>query len=214
MEINIQNASLRFKNNQVFNDISYEMRSGNRYGLVGYNGSGKTMLLRAICGFVRLSSGSIYVDGKELGIKGYEFIDNAGVIVGEVDFFKELTGIDNLRLLAKIQNKIDDERLYEVLSDVGLKGKEEIKYKKYSTGMKSRLRIAQAIMEKPEILILDEPFNGLDKEGVEIISGIIDGYISDSKLLIITSHHEEDINNLCNIVLELDGGKIVNENKR
>lgn len=213
MEIKIQNVCLSFKNNQVLNDISYEMRSGNRYGLVGYNGSGKTMLLRAICGFVRLSSGSVYVDGKEIGTREYEFIDNAGVIVGEVDFFKELTGIDNLRLLAKIQNKIDDERLYEVLNDVGLKGKEEVKYKKYSTGMKARLRIAQAIMENPEILILDEPFNGLDKEGVGIISDIIDRYIGDSKLLIITSHHEEDINNLCNIVLELDGGKIVNENK-
>ncbi|MBO5260777.1 MAG: ABC transporter ATP-binding protein [Coprococcus sp.] len=211
MEIKIENASLELKNNLILDNISYILKGGNRYGLIGHNGSGKTMLLRAICGFVRLNSGNVTIDGYEIGTKGNEFIDNAGVIVGEIDFYKDLSGIDNLRLLAKIRNVIGEEEIKEAISEVGLSGRENIKYRKYSTGMKARLRIAQAIMEKPQVLILDEPFNGLDKAGVESISKVIDEYIHGERMLIITSHHEEDINKLCNTVLEIDGGKLINE---
>lgn len=211
MEIDIRSVSLRLKNNQVLDNFSYKMVSGNRYGLLGHNGSGKTMLLRAICGFVRLDSGSVVVDGKVVGSKGYEFVKNAGVVVGEVDFYKNLSGIDNLRLLANIRKMADEDRLHEVLTQVGLAEHEDVKYKKYSTGMKARLRIAQAIMENPSLLILDEPFNGLDKAGVAAITGLINDYLQEEHILIITSHHESDIENMCNVTLELDGGRLVDE---
>lgn len=211
MRIEIKNVCLKLKDNQILNNVSCELVSGNRYGLIGHNGAGKTMLLRAVCGFVKLDKGIVAVDGEVIGTKGHEFIKNTGAIVGEVEFYKNLTGFENLKLLADIKHKIDDNTIHEMMSQVGLAGKEHIKYKKYSTGMKARLKIAQAIMESPPLVILDEPFNGLDKEGVVSISKLINEYIQDDRILIITSHHEADINNLCNIVLEMDGGKIVNE---
>ena len=211
MKIEICNATKSIKNNLILDNISCVLESGKRYGIVGRNGSGKTMLLRAICGFLKLDSGCICVDGNEVGSGRNEFISNTGAIIGDVVLYDSLSGLDNLRLLAEIKKEINDEIIIDTLKKVGLYEAMDKKYAKYSMGMKQRLKIAQAIMENNNILILDEPFNGLDKQGVASIQKVIDDYVCDNKLLILTSHHEAEINNLCNVIIEMDGGKIIDE---
>lgn len=211
MEIHIKNATKKLKETVVLNDITLSLDNKNRYGLTGQNGSGKTMLLRSICGFLKLDSGEVYIDENKIGSPNYEFIHDAGVIVGEMDFYHSLSGLDNLRLLAEIRQEIGDDEIFDVLDKVGLYEARHKKYGKYSMGMKQRLRIAQAIMENPQVLILDEPFNGLDKNGTAVIQKVIDDFITPEKLLILTSHHESDIANLCNVIIEMDRGEIIDE---
>lgn len=213
MEIKINHVTKKFKDNVVLNDVSCVMSGGKRWGIVGQNGSGKTMLLRAICGFLKLDAGEVRVNGALIGSKGNEFIKDAGVIVGEMNMYDSLSGIDNLKLLAEINGKLGEEEIIEVLKTVGLYEVKDKKYGKYSMGMKQRLKIAQAIMEKPQILILDEPFNGLDKKSMEKIKKVIDEYIIDGRMLILTSHYEHEILSLCNSVIEMDGGEIISEKK-
>lgn len=192
----------------VLDHISLQMRQGKCYGIIGRNGSGKTMLFRAICGYIVLSQGEIYVDDLKIRENG-QFIKNAGIIIGAPDFLNNLTGYENLEVLAQINRTIDSEEIMETLKKVGLYDERNKKYKKYSLGMKQRLRIAQAIMENPEILILDEPFNGLDKSGVEDIRGLIKTYKSENRTILLSSHNEEDIRILCDEIIELEGGMVV-----
>ncbi len=211
MIIKINKLTKTFKGNRILNNISLSLESGNSYGLIGQNGSGKTMLLRAICGFLKADSGEVYVNEKLVGSKNYEFIKDAGLMIGEVSFYNYLSGFENLCLLAEINHKISESEILDALRLTGLFENKDKKYGKYSLGMKQRLRIAQAIMEKPNILILDEPFNGLDKRGVEEISNIIDSYLDNEKILVMTSHNEKDIQRLCNKVIEIDRGEIIDE---
>ncbi len=208
MKIRVDNFSKKLGMEQVLDDINVTFESGNSYGIIGANGCGKTMLLRAICGFIKPDSGGVYVDNKLIGEKNNEYLNNVGIIIGEVDFYPDLSGIDNLRLLANIKKKINDNDIELILQKVGLFEAKDRKYRKYSLGMKQRLRIAQALMEKEDILILDEPFNGLDKKGTEEIRQLIKEN-AEGKLLIMTSHNEKDIEILCDSIITMDGGKII-----
>lgn len=208
MVIEVNGVSKTFKNQKVLDNISLSFRSGTNYGIVGRNGCGKTMLLRAICGFLKIDSGTVTQDGTEIGTYRNTFIKDSGVMIGENNFPGYLTGYENLKMLNEISRKLTDEELDEVLDHVGLSNARDKKYRKYSMGMKQRLKIAQAIMEKPGLLVLDEPFNGLDKDGVRDIKNIIKNEMGKDKLLILTSHNEQDINDLCDVIIEMDKGSV------
>lgn len=206
--IQIEDVSKIYKGNKLLNHISLSILPGKTYGFVGYNGSGKSLLFSAICGLTSIQDGEIIVNGKRIG-KDTDFIENAGVIIESPDFIPGISGLDNLKLLAEIQNNIDSDDILQVLKVVGLEKQETKKVKHYSLGMRQRLRIAQAIMENPSILILDEPFNGLDKKGVQDVHKILQTEKKQGKTILLTSHHERDIQLLCDYVYELDGGEII-----
>ena len=206
--INIKNISKKIKKQVVLEDISLSLNKGNCYGFIGNNGSGKTMLFRAITGLMQVDSGCVEINGVEIG-KEQNFIKDAGTIIGESTFINSLSGYENLLILAEIQNKIGKEDILEVLKKVGLIEAKDKKFKNYSLGMKQRLRIAQAIMEDPSILILDEAFNGLDKEGTREIQELLLNYKKMGKTILLTSHNERDIELLCDEVFELNRGKLI-----
>ncbi|WP_062197958.1 ATP-binding cassette domain-containing protein [Massilibacterium senegalense] len=210
VQIEVIEVSKKVKESNLIDHITLKLEKGKTYGFIGYNGSGKSMLFKAICGLTPITSGSIRVNGKYIG-KDIDFIENTGVIIESPEFMNRLTGLENLKLLAEIQNKINESEILNYLQKVGLGGHERKKVSKYSLGMKQRLRIAQAIMEDPEILILDEPFNGLDKRGVEEIHNLLLEYKALGKTILLTSHHESDINLLCDTVFELEKGRIINQ---
>lgn len=206
--IRLKNVCKKINDQIILDNISMDIETGKCYGIVGRNGSGKTMLFRAICGYMSIESGEISVG--DLIIKGNDqFIKDAGVIIGQPEFLNDLSGFDNLKVLAQIQNKIDDSEIEKTLEMVGLYEERNKKYKKYSLGMKQRLRIAQAIMENPSIFVLDEPFNGLDKNGVKEMRQLLIEYKAQKRTILLSSHNEEDIKLLCDEIIEMDGGKIV-----
>ena len=210
--IECRNLTLEFeKNNKILDNINIFMDKGKIYGFVGRNGCGKTMLFRTICGFVKPIMGEVIVDGKIIG-KDTEFIRNAGATIGEADFLKYMSGYENLKILAEIKNIVSDEDVLNVLRTVNLFEEKDKKYKKYSVGMKQKLRIAQAVMENPDIIILDEPFNGLDRESVLKIREYIIGLKEDGKTILLASHMSEDLEFLCDHVFEMESGRILNEN--
>lgn len=191
----------------LLNDINLSLEKGKIYGIVGRNGSGKTMLFRVICGFWKPTNGEVVVDGKRIG-KDMEFLQNAGVVIGETNFLSGVSGFDNLMMLAEINKKIKGEQVLKTLEEVQLLKDKDKKYRKYSLGMKQKLRLAQALMEKPEILILDEPFNGLDKESVKQIRELLLKQKEEGVTILIASHIAEDIDLLCDEIYELDLGRI------
>lgn len=206
--IEIKNINKKIKNQVILDNISLILNEGKCYGFIGNNGSGKTMLFRAITGLMQVDNGSIKINGIEIG-KEQDFIKDAGTIIGESTFINSLSGYDNLLILAEIQNKIGKEDILEVLKKVELIEAKDKKFKSYSLGMKQRLRIAQAIMENNSILILDEPFNGLDKEGTREIQELLLNYKKMGKTILLTSHDERDIELLCDEVFELNSGKLI-----
>lgn len=203
--IKLEHVSKKFSEEQVLKDVCFEFQEGKIYGIVGNNGSGKTVLMKCICGFLNPSSGKILVNYKEIG-KDVDFPENIGVIIETPGFLPNLTGMKNLEILASLQHKIGKERIQEVLQTVGLDPKLKKPVSKYSLGMRQRLGIAQAVMEDPSILILDEPFNGLDKHGVEEIRKILLELKKEGKSILLASHNAEDIRILCDRVFEMDGG--------
>lgn len=203
--IKIENARKKFGNQTVLNDISVDIERGKIYGFVGRNGSGKTVLFKSICGFVILDEGQIQVEGKIVG-KDIDMPDNIGLIIETPGFLKDYSAFWNLKFLAKLRGKIDDERIKESIRMVGLNPDDKKKVGKFSLGMRQRLGIAQAIMEEPDILILDEPFNGLDKNGVEEMRKLLLKLNKDGKTIIMASHSAEDIKILCTEVYEMDAG--------
>ena len=208
--IQLQNVSKKIKTNQVLNNISYTFEEGKVYGLYGRNGSGKTMLLRAVSGLIRLDSGSIYVDGKKLH-EEISFPDNTGIVIENMELLPRFSARQNLKILAKIRNKADDWSITEALKRVGLDPDSTLKVKKFSLGMKQRLNIAQAIFEKQKLILLDEPTNALDEKGVGLIYDIIREEREKGAVIVIATHHKEDLEELCDVVLKIDEGKIVCE---
>ena len=208
--IQLQNVSKKIKTNQVLNNISYTFEEGKVYGLYGRNGSGKTMLLRAVSGLIRLDSGSIYVDGKKLH-EEISFPDNTGIVIENMELLPRFSARQNLKILAKIRNKADDRSITEALKRVGLDPDSTLNVKKFSLGMKQRLNIAQAIFEKQKLILLDEPTNALDEKGVGLIYDIIREEREKGAVIVIATHHKEDLEELCDVVLKIDEGKIVCE---
>ena len=203
--IEVQKVSLQIKKAKILENVDFTCQKGQICGVVGRNGSGKTMLMKCICGFVKPTSGEIQVDGQVIG-KDIDFIPNAGIIIETPGFIPNYSGYKNLQLLASIQNRIDKTRIREVMQMVGLDPDMKKPVGKYSLGMRQRLGIAQAIMEDPRFLILDEPFNGLDKHGVAEIRELLLDLKAAGKTILLASHNDEDIRILCDHVYEMDGG--------
>ncbi|SET04302.1 ATP-binding cassette domain-containing protein [[Clostridium] polysaccharolyticum] len=203
--IEIRDVSLQIKKEQILKHVSMDLEEGKIHGLVGRNGSGKTMLMKCICGFIKITEGEIKVENKIVG-KDIDFPQNIGFIIETPGFIPYYSGYKNLRLLAGLRNKIGKQEVKDAMTAVGLDYKLKRSVKKYSLGMRQRLGIAQAIMEKPSILILDEPFNGLDKEGVEEMRKYLIKLKEDNTTVLICSHSTEDIHVLCDTVAEMEKG--------
>lgn len=208
MEIKLISYNKKIKEDYVLKDINYTFKQGNIYGLIGKNGSGKTMLLKAMSGFLRPSNGKVIVNDQELYLKE-EFPKDMGVMIGNCEYIKDMTGKENLKYLASLLKKIDDDRINEVIDIVNLTDEKDKLVKKYSLGMKQKLGIAQAIMEYPKILLLDEPFNGIDNESVSKIKKYLYSIKKDT-IIIIATHYKEDIDNFCDIIIKLENGTIIN----
>lgn len=209
MKIMVKNVTKTYKGINVINDVSISFESGNIYGIIGTNGSGKTMLLRAIAGLIIPSSGAIYVDDKQLH-KELDFPPEMGILIEKPEFLKNLTGFDNLKLLAEVKNMITDDDIREYMRKFELDPDSKKSVRKYSLGMRQKLGIIQAIMENQKILILDEPFNGLDEGTVELFRNMLLKYKKEERLIIITSHHKEDIEAVCDFTYKIADGQIVN----
>ena len=207
IEVNIVNLVLNKAT--ILKDISVVFEKGKIHGLIGRNGSGKTMLMKCICGFIKPTSGEITVDGKKIG-KDVDFPQNVGLIIETPGFIPYYSGYKNLKLLADLNNKISKEEIRNAMKQVGLDPDLRRHVRKFSLGMRQRLGLAQAIMENPNILILDEPFNGLDKDGVAEMREYLLSYKKQGKTILICSHSAEDISVLCDTVHEMDKGKIIN----
>lgn len=205
--IEVRNVSKKFKDVTVLDEVSLCVKQGTICGLVGMNGSGKTLLMKTICGFLRPDFGVVIVDGKQIG-KDCDFPENTGVIIENPGFSQYLSGFRNLKNLSSINKKISSEEIREAMTLVGLNPDDKKWVSKYSLGMRQRLGIAQAVMEHQGILILDEPMNGLDKHGVEDIRALLLKFRDDGKTVVLSSHNKEDISILCDVVYEMDGGKL------
>ncbi len=203
--IEVQELSKVFKSETVFKNINLNLQRGKCYGFVGTNGSGKSVFFKLLCGLLLPTTGTIKVEGRTLG-KEHDFIDNAGVVLDSTGFVPEYSGLTNLYHLSKIRNKIGLSEIKEAMQRVGLDPELKRKVKNYSLGMKQRLCLAQAIMENPSILILDEPMNGLDKQGVALIRDLIQEEINSGTTVFLSSHIADDINILCEQVFEFDQG--------
>lgn len=203
--IQVINASKSFGDNEVLKDVTVSFRKGEITGIIGRNGSGKTVLFKAICGFLRLDNGGIFIGDKEMN-KDIDLLNSAGIIIEEPSFLRNQSGYRNLEFLYMIKNDRNKKHIYGVLEKVGLDPESKKRVKNYSMGMKQRLAIAQAIMEDQEILILDEPMNGLDNKGVGEMRKLFLDLKEEGRTIILASHNSEDINELCDHVYEIDQG--------
>ncbi|WP_283606854.1 ATP-binding cassette domain-containing protein [Faecalispora anaeroviscerum] len=204
--ITITQATKTLKHRLVLDHVEAQLEQGGIYGFFGPNGSGKTMLFRAICGLISLDFGSVSVFGQPVGNK--VFPKNLGLMIESIGFWNEFTGFENLKFLAAIRNKIGDGEIRQTLERVGLDPKDTRSYKKYSLGMKQRLAIAQAIMEQPELLVLDEPTNALDEDGIAAIHQIIKEENQRGCTVLIASHNKSDLNLLCHRQFRMNEGKM------
>ena len=208
--VRLEHYTKNFKKVTVLDDINLTLESGKVIGLKGKNGSGKTMLMRAISGLILPTSGKVFINDKELG-KQISFPPSIGLLIENPSFIANYTGFKNLKILASIQNKISEEEIREAIRKVGLKPDDPRTFKKYSLGMKQRLGIAAAIMEKPDIVILDEPINALDEAGAGLIKGILDELKANGSLIIIACHDTEELNYLSDEVYEIYEGQLVDK---
>ncbi|MEW5552124.1 ATP-binding cassette domain-containing protein [Peribacillus frigoritolerans] len=208
--LNISNVSKKIKNTYVLNKISYKFEEGNIYGLFGRNGSGKTMLLRALSGLIIPTEGEITIDNQQLH-KDISFLPSVGIIIENMQLLPQYDGVTNLKILSKIKKKSTENDIFEAIERVGLDPASRLKVKKYSLGMKQRLNIAQAIFEKPDILLLDEPTNAIDEKGIDFVHKILIEEKKRGAIIIIASHHKEDISSLCDYTIKMSEGRIINE---
>ena len=205
--IKIENYSKKIKDTVVLENINMVLNDGMIYGIQGENGSGKTMLMRGICGLIKGSEGSITIDDKVIG-KDISFPEDIGVLIENPSFIPKYTGYKNLKLVADIQGKVDKEEIIKTLQKVGLKPDDKRTYKKYSLGMKQRLGIACAIMGTPKLIILDEPFNGLDEKGVLQIRDVIKGLKQKNCIVIVAGHDKEQLEYLSDEIYVIKEGKL------
>ncbi|ADY55181.1 ABC transporter related protein [Syntrophobotulus glycolicus DSM 8271] len=202
--VEISNLTKDIKGTKVLNNVSLGLESGKAYGIVGRNGSGKSMLFKAVCGLINITEGEIKVFDKP--IKNGSFPDSTGIIIENPGFLLQYSAFKNLKILASINNTISDEKINETIALVGLDPNNKKPVRKYSLGMKQRLGIAQALMEEPKLLILDEPMNGLDSEGVKKIRELLLELKSKSVTILLASHNSEDINEICDYVYSMENG--------
>ena len=206
--IQVNDIVLRFKKDILLDHVSYQCEQGKIHGIVGRNGSGRTLLMKCICGFIRPNEGHIYVRDKEIG-KDIDFTPDTGIIIETPGFIPYYSGYRNLKVLAAINNRISRKDIENAMYQVGLDPTMKKRVATYSLGMRQRLGIAQAIMEDPSLIILDEPFNGLDKHGVEEMREYFLSLKKKGKTILLTSHNTEDIEYLCDTVVEMDHGKFI-----
>lgn len=206
----IKNAYKVIKGNEVLSDVSMVLEKGKIYGLTGRNGSGKTMVLRLLAGIMKPTKGEVYYDGKNINDDNYIKPD-IGLVIENIGVYSEFTGRKNLELLAGIRGNVGLKEVDNAIRRVGLDPDNTRPVKKYSLGMKKRIVIAQAIMEEPKILILDEPTNGLDKDGVELFRRIILEERDRGAVIVIASHNNEDMEGLFDVVYKIEAGKLVTE---
>ena len=203
--VEVRDVSKIFKETVALDHVSINFERGLIHGIIGRNGSGKTVLFKCICGFMLLTSGEILIDGEK--VKPSK-VQDIGIIIETPGFIGSLSGYKNLKLLASLHKKVSKEEIRNALSMVGLDYKMKKSVRKYSLGMRHRLGIAQAIMEKPKLLILDEPMNGLDKQGVQEMRALFKKLKEERITIILSSHYSEDIETLCDTVCEMDAGKL------
>ncbi len=206
--VEIKNYNKKLSSRPILTDINYTFDYGKIYGLYGHNGSGKTMLLRAIAGLIVPDSGKIVIDGKQLH-KDISFPPSIGLVIENMNLLPQYNAFDNLKILSKIKKTATDDDIAEAISRVGLKS--DLKVKKFSLGMKQRLNIAQAVFEKPKIILLDEPTNALDSDGVKLIYKLLDEERKRGALVIIATHHKEDLEEICDVVLKMSEGELYEE---
>lgn len=203
--IEVCDVNKYFGEEHVLKNVSHTFEKGRIHGIVGNNGSGKTVLMKCICGFLKPDSGVIYVNHKQVG-KETDFPEDIGIIIETPGFLPHLSGTQNLKILASLQKKANALTIRAVQEQVGLDPDMKKPVGKYSLGMRQRLGFAQALMEDPSLLILDEPFNGLDKHGVVHIRNVIKGLREEGKTVVLASHNQVDIDELCDTVCEMDAG--------
>ncbi len=212
MNIKVENVSKTINGVKILDNINLEFNSGEITGLKGINGSGKTMLMRTICGLIRPNSGKVIIDGKVLK-KDMDFPESIGILIDSPTFLENYSAFDNLKFLASIKNKISDEEILELLQEVNLSDAGNKKFKYFSLGMKQRLGIAGAVLEHPNIILIDEPTNALDAKGVEIVKRILKREKERGALIILTCHDYSVLKELSDKIYFIEEGRITeNEN--
>lgn len=208
VEIKITNVTKQIRGNEVLHEVSMNLHGGTVIGLAGVNGAGKTMLMRVIAGLIFPTTGYVEINGKRLG-KDMEFPDGLGILIENPAFLDNYSGFQNLQILASIREKAGDEEIRNILRSVGLNPDDRKKYRKYSLGMKQRLGIAAAIFEKPEILILDEPTNALDQDGVSLLKQIVRKQREAGTLVIMSCHDRPILEELSDEIYQMENGRVV-----
>lgn len=203
--VELKNINKSLSKRLILDNISYNFEYGKVYGLCGTNGSGKTMLLRAICGLIVPDSGEIIIDGKVLH-KDISFPPSVGIVIENMTLLPGYNAFDNLKLIAQIKKVASDDDIKNAINRVGLKS--DLKVRKFSLGMKQRLNIAQAVFEKPKIILLDEPTNALDDSGVKLVYDIIKEEKERGALIIVATHHEADLKEMCDVILRVSEGRL------
>ncbi len=203
--VELKNINKSLSKRMILDNISYKFEYGKVYGLCGTNGSGKTMLLRAICGLIVPDSGEIVIDGKVLH-KDISFPPSVGIVIENMTLLPGYNAFDNLKLIAQIKKVASDDDIRNAINRVGLKS--DLKVRKFSLGMKQRLNIAQAVFEKPKIILLDEPTNALDDSGVKLVYDIIKEEKERGALIIVATHHEADLKEMCDVILRVSEGRL------
>ena len=207
MILKAEHVSKTIKNARILKDINLELNGGTVYGFTGRNGSGKTMLFRALSGLMRLTEGTVTFDGKTLG-KDFSVLPGLGIVLENVGLFTNMTGKENLKYLAGLTGRIGDKEIAHALERVGLDPEDKRTYRKYSLGMKQRLAIAQAIMESPDVIMLDEPTNGLDDSGVKLIRNLIMEEKRRGAIVLLASHNRDDIRALADKLYHIESGEL------
>lgn len=211
MYLQLNSVSKILNGTTVLNDISYRFEQGKIYGLKGKNGCGKTMLLRTVCGLIFPTSGSVDIGGKILH-RDISFPESIGVLIENPSFLPQYTGYTNLKLLASLKNCVDDRQIKSTLERVGLDPDDERIYRRYSLGMKQRLGIACAVMERPDIILLDEPINAIDEKGVELIRQLLQEEKQRGAIIILACHDFEEMKRLADEVILMEEGSLCSSN--
>ena len=212
LKIKLEKICKQIKGITVLDNISVEMESGKIYGFQGINGSGKTMLMRVISGLIRATSGYVIINDKKLG-KDITFPESMGLLIENPAFLDGYSGFENLKILASIKEKVNDDEIKDIIAKVGLNPDDKKKYRKYSLGMKQRLGIAAALMENPDLVILDEPTNALDSDGIETVKKLIAEQKAKGSLVILSCHDFSILESLSDEIISVECGKIKSNNR-